>query len=74
MVSESVLEIKKLLQTQEAEHTDIIIQMAKLFDMVKEPGAKAAIVWVVEYSERIPLHAPPAQVSLTWSSLTRTMT
>merc|ERR1719318_954604 len=59
VVSESVLEIKKLLQTQEAEHKDIIIQMAKLLDTVEEPGAKAAIVWVVgEYCERIPLHAP----------------
>ena len=55
VVSESVLEIKKLLQTQEAEHKDIIIQMAKLLDTVEEPGAKAAIVWVVgEYCERIP--------------------
>jgi len=59
VVSESVLEIKKLLQTQQAEHKDIIIQMAKLLDSVEEPGAKAAIVWVVgEYCERIPLHAP----------------
>eukprot|EP00090_Calanus_glacialis_P025590 TRINITY_DN4005_c0_g1_i1.p1 TRINITY_DN4005_c0_g1~~TRINITY_DN4005_c0_g1_i1.p1 ORF type:complete len:1074 (-),score=457.80 TRINITY_DN4005_c0_g1_i1:225-3446(-) len=59
VVSESVLEIKKLLQTQEAEHKDIIIQMAKLLDTVEEPGAKAAIVWVVgEYCERIPLYAP----------------
>jgi len=59
VVSESVLEIKKLLQTQEAEHKDIIIQMAKLLDTVEEAGAKAAIVWVVgEYCERIPLHAP----------------
>jgi len=59
VVSESVLEIKKLLQTQDAEHKDIIIQMAKLLDTVEEAGAKAAIVWVVgEYCERIPLHAP----------------
>jgi len=59
VVAESVVEIKKLLQTQEAEHKDIIIQMAKLVDTVAVPSARAAIVWVVgEYCERIPLHAP----------------
>ena len=53
------MEIKKLLQKQEAEHKDIIIQMAKLLDTLEEPAAKAACVWVVgEYCERIPLHAP----------------
>ena len=55
MVSESALEIKKLLQTKEVEHNDIIIQMAILSETVEEPGAKAAIVLVVgEYFERIP--------------------
>eukprot|EP00092_Neocalanus_flemingeri_P004082 GFUD01004394.1.p1 GENE.GFUD01004394.1~~GFUD01004394.1.p1 ORF type:complete len:1115 (+),score=399.94 GFUD01004394.1:146-3346(+) len=59
VVAESVVEIKKLLQTQEAEHKDIIIQMAKLVDTVEVASARAAIVWVVgEYCERIPLHAP----------------
>ena len=59
VVAESVVEIKKLLQTQEDEHKDIIIQMAKLVDTVEVASARAAIVWVVgEYCERIPLHAP----------------
>ena len=59
VVAESVIEIKKLLQTQEEEHTDIIIQMSKLVDSVEVPSARAAIVWVVgEYTERIPKHSP----------------
>ena len=37
-----------LLQTQETKHKDIILQMAKLLDTLEEPGAKAALVWVVE--------------------------
>ena len=59
VVAESVMEIKKLLQTQEAEHQDIIIQMAKLVDTVQVAQARAAIVWVVgEYCDRVPRHAP----------------
>ena len=59
VVAESVVEIKKLLQTQDAEHKDIIVQMSKLVDTVEVASARAAIVWVVgEYCERIPLHAP----------------
>ena len=59
VVAESVMEIKKLLQTQEAEHQDIIIQMAKLVDTVEVAQARAAIVWVVgEYCDRVPRHAP----------------
>ena len=37
-----------LLQTQETKHKDIILQMAKLLDTLEEPGAKAALVWVLE--------------------------
>ena len=45
-----------LLQTQETKHKDIILQMAKLLDILEEP---AAMFWVVgEYCERFPLHAP----------------
>ena len=59
VVAESVIEIKKLLQTQESEHTEIIIQMSKLVDTVEVPSARAAIVWVVgEYTDRIPKHSP----------------
>merc|ERR1719192_1130550 len=59
VVAESVIEIKKLLQTQEEEHRDIIVQMAKLVDTVQVPQARAAIVWVVgEYCDRVPRHSP----------------
>jgi len=59
VVAESVLEIKKLLQTQAEEHKDIISQMAKLIDTIEVPSARAAVLWVVgEYCRRIPLLAP----------------
>jgi len=59
VVAESVLEIKKLLQTQQEEHKDIISQMAKLIDTIDVPSARAAVLWVVgEYCRRIPLIAP----------------
>ena len=59
VVAESVIEIKKLLQTQEEEHRDIIVQMSRLVDTVEVASARAAIVWVVgEYTERIPRHSP----------------
>ena len=59
VVAESVIEIKKLLQTEESEHVDIIVAMSKLVDTVEVPSARAAIVWVVgEYTERIPRHSP----------------
>jgi len=59
VVAESVLEIKKLLQSQQEEHTDIISQMVKLIDTIEVPSARAAVLWVVgEYCERIPLLAP----------------
>jgi len=59
VVAESVIEIKKLLQTEESEHVDIIIAMSKLVDTVEVPSARAAIVWVVgEYTERVPRHSP----------------
>eukprot|EP00088_Acartia_fossae_P039323 TRINITY_DN4092_c0_g1_i1.p1 TRINITY_DN4092_c0_g1~~TRINITY_DN4092_c0_g1_i1.p1 ORF type:complete len:820 (+),score=172.63 TRINITY_DN4092_c0_g1_i1:46-2460(+) len=59
VVAESVLEIKKLLQSQQEEHTDIISQMVKLIDTIEVPSARAAVLWVVgEYCQRIPLLAP----------------
>ena len=59
VVAESVIEIKKLLQTEESEHVDIIVAMSKLVDTVEVPSARAAIVWVVgEFTERIPRHSP----------------
>jgi len=59
VVAESVVVIKKLLQTQAGDHKEIIIHMAKLMDSIKVPAARAAILWVVgEYSDRVPKVAP----------------
>ena len=59
VVAESVVVIKRLLQTQAGDHTEIIEHMAKLVDTITEPAAKAAILWVLgEYSERVPKIAP----------------
>ncbi|XP_065345192.1 AP-3 complex subunit beta-2 [Cloeon dipterum] len=59
VVAESVVVIKKLLQTQPSAHREIIIQMAKLVDSVTVPQARASILWLLgEYSERVPKIAP----------------
>ncbi len=59
VVAESVVVIKKLLQTQSGDHKEIIVQMAKLADSISVPAARAAILWVVgEYCERVPKVAP----------------
>ncbi|XP_059480112.1 AP-3 complex subunit beta-2 isoform X2 [Neocloeon triangulifer] len=59
VVAESVVVIKKLLQTQPSAHREIIIQMAKLVDNVSVPQARASILWLLgEYSERVPKIAP----------------
>lgn len=60
VVAESVVVIKKLLQTgQPGEHRDIIVQMAKLVDYISVPQARASILWLLgEYSERVPRIAP----------------
>ena len=58
VVAESVVVIKKLLQTQSGEHKEIV-HMAKLLDSIKVPAARAAILWVLgEYSDRVPKVAP----------------
>jgi AP-3 complex subunit beta len=58
-VAESVVVIKKLLQTQPSEHKDIIIHMAKLVDFIAVPQARASILWLLgEYSDRVPKIAP----------------
>jgi Vesicle coat complex, various subunits len=58
-VAESVVVIKKLLQTQPNEHKDIIIHMAKLVDFITVPQARASILWLLgEYSDRVPKIAP----------------
>ena len=46
VVAESVIEIKKLLQTQDAEHVDIIIQMSKLVDTCQVPSARSFEIYL----------------------------
>ncbi|KAF7641210.1 hypothetical protein LDENG_00288870 [Lucifuga dentata] len=59
VVAESVVVIKKLLQTQPTEHSEIIKHMAKLFDSITVPMARASILWLIgEYCERVPKIAP----------------
>ncbi|KAM8962157.1 AP-3 complex subunit beta-1 [Pelodytes ibericus] len=59
VVAESVVVIKKLLQTQPTHHSDIIRHMAKLLDNITVPMARASILWLIgEYCERVPKIAP----------------
>ncbi|KAJ8396562.1 hypothetical protein AAFF_G00016280 [Aldrovandia affinis] len=59
VVAESVVVIKKLLQTQPSQHSEIIRHMAKLFDNITVPMARASILWLIgEYCERVPKIAP----------------
>ncbi|XP_069020977.1 AP-3 complex subunit beta-1 isoform X1 [Embiotoca jacksoni] len=59
VVAESVVVIKKLLQTEPTQHSDIIKHMAKLFDNITVPMARASILWLMgEYCERVPKIAP----------------
>ncbi|XP_067172349.1 AP-3 complex subunit beta-1 isoform X3 [Apteryx mantelli] len=59
VVAESVVVIKKLLQTQPSYHGEIIKHMAKLLDNITVPVARASILWLIgEYCERVPKIAP----------------
>ncbi|XP_035613077.1 AP-3 complex subunit beta-1 isoform X2 [Oncorhynchus keta] len=59
VVAESVVVIRKLLQIQPTQHGDIIKHMAKLFDNITVPMARASILWLMgEYCERVPKIAP----------------
>lgn len=59
VVAESVVVIKKLLQTKAAQHYEIISQMAKLLDFIKVPAARSSIIWLIgEYCEKVPKIAP----------------
>lgn len=59
VVAESVVVIRKLLQTQPAQHGEIIKHMAKLLDNITVPMARASILWLIgEYCERVPQIAP----------------
>ncbi|XP_026526379.1 AP-3 complex subunit beta-1 isoform X2 [Notechis scutatus] len=59
VVAESIVVIKKLLQTQPAHHSEIIKHMARLLDNITVPVARASILWLTgEYCERVPKIAP----------------
>ncbi|XP_059496050.1 AP-3 complex subunit beta-2 isoform X2 [Stegostoma tigrinum] len=59
VVAESVVVIKKLLQMQPSQHSDIIRHMAKLIDSIMVPMARASILWLIgEYCEHVPTIAP----------------
>ncbi|XP_061763870.1 AP-3 complex subunit beta-1 isoform X1 [Nerophis ophidion] len=59
VVAESVVVIRKLLQTQPTQHSEIIKHMAKLFDKITVSMARASILWLMgEYCERVSKIAP----------------
>ncbi|XP_055380324.1 AP-3 complex subunit beta-2 [Condylostylus longicornis] len=59
VVAESVVVIKRLLQSKAAENSEIISQMAKLLNFITIPAARASILWLIgEYTEKIPKIAP----------------
>lgn len=61
VVAESVVVIKKLLQSQDTEQHKqrIITQMSKLLDFITVPAARASILWLIgEYNESVPKIAP----------------
>ncbi|XP_038661475.1 AP-3 complex subunit beta-1 isoform X1 [Scyliorhinus canicula] len=59
VVAESVVVIKKLLQTQPSQHSEIIKHMAKLLSNITVSMARASILWLIgEYCERVPKIAP----------------
>lgn len=47
VVAEAVVVIKRLLQTQSVDPSDIILQMAGLMDHIRIAQAKAAILWLL---------------------------
>ena len=58
-MAESVVVVKKLLQTQPSEHKAIITHMAKLVHDITVPMARASILWLLgEYSDQVPKIAP----------------
>lgn len=58
-MAESVVVIKRLLQTRAAEPTEIITHMARLLDGITVAAARAAILWLLgEHCESVPKVAP----------------
>ncbi|XP_063914960.1 AP-3 complex subunit beta-2 isoform X2 [Zophobas morio] len=59
VVAESVVVIKRLLQTQAADPKEIITHMARLLDSITVAQARAAILWLLgEHSQKVPHIAP----------------
>lgn len=59
VVGESVVVIRKLLQSETVGHKDIISHMARLMDNIKIPMARASILWLLgEYCDKVPKIAP----------------
>ncbi|XP_049826846.1 AP-3 complex subunit beta-2 [Aethina tumida] len=59
VVAESVVVIKRLLQTQAADPKEIITHMARLLDSITVAQARAAILWLLgEHSKKVPKIAP----------------
>lgn len=59
IVAESVVVIKRLLQTRATEPQEIVSQMAKLLDSITVAQARAAILWLLgEYSQNVTHIAP----------------
>ncbi|XP_039270685.2 AP-3 complex subunit beta-1-like [Styela clava] len=59
VVAESIVVIKKLLQMNPSQHSEIINHMSKLFDNIQVGMARASILWLIgEYSEYVPKIAP----------------
>nr|ASK06164.1 adaptor protein-3 subunit [Nilaparvata lugens] len=59
VVAESVVVIRKLLQSQPARHKDIVGRTARLLATVTVPQARASILWLLgEYCRLVPNIAP----------------
>ncbi|KRT80558.1 hypothetical protein AMK59_7070 [Oryctes borbonicus] len=59
IVAESVIVIKRLLQTKAADPKEIVRHMTKLLDTITVPNARAAILWLLgEHASIVPLVAP----------------
>ncbi|KRX77350.1 AP-3 complex subunit beta-2, partial [Trichinella sp. T6] len=59
VVAQSVVVIKQLLQREKMRHCEIILSMAKLFDTVRVPIARASILWLIgEYCQLMPRVGP----------------
>jgi AP-3 complex subunit beta len=59
IVAESVVVIKKLLQINPSQYSEIIKHIVRMVDKVTAPTARASILWLIgEYSDRISKLAP----------------